>query len=196
MNKFDFSLQSYVKCPLSLEASFPKISTNLIKKMRNLAFEWFDIAPIRWYHIKEIRSILIEEEILEEFSVNLTKSLKPQAYMKDGVGLYISLGALVFKSNMTTFKVLCHEIAHLWLSRQSFYSELKTLNKEFKKTYKDHEKVYLLSPIELYAMVVSVELMKMVLSSLTKKNQIKRLNKFINLECAKIKELENLIKTL
>ena len=196
MNNFDFNLQSYLKCPLSLKLSFPKISAKLCKKMQKLAFGWFDITLNRWYHIKEIRNVLIEDKILNEFSINLTKSLKTQAYMKDGDGIYFSLGALLFKSNMTTFKVLCHELAHTWLSNQSFYKELKILNKEFKKAYKNNENVYLASPIELYAMVVSVSLMEMVKNSLTKSKQIKRINKYIELECAKIKELTDLIQTL
>ena len=196
MNNLDFSLQSYLECPLNFNFSFPEISAKLAKKMHKLAFGWFDISQIRWYHIKEIRNILIEENFLNEFSVNLTKSLKPQAYMRDNDGIYISLGALIFKSSMTTFKVLCHEIAHTWLSQQSFYKELKSLNKEFKETYKDNKNVYLASPIELQAMAISVILMDSVKNRLTSKRQIKRMNKFILLECAKIKELNDLIQTL
>ena len=183
-------------CPLSFDLKFPNVSVKFCRKMQKIAFEWFDIAPFRWYHIKKIRSILIEEEILKDFSVNITKSLKPVAYMKDSDGIYISLGALFFKSSMATFKVLCHELAHIWLSQQSFYSDLKRLNKEFKTKYSVSEKVYLSSPIELYAMVVSVELMKMIRASLTKDFEIKRINKFIDLECAKINDLIEFIKTL
>ena len=196
MKNYDFSLQNYLKCPLNIEFNLNLNSQKIVKSLRKLAFRWFDIGLFRWYHIKEIRNILIEEEFLKEFSINLSYSLKAKAYMKDCGEIYISLGALLFKSNMTTFKVLCHEVAHIWLSQQPFYSSLKELNKEFKQKYYKIEKVYLASPIELYAMVISVELMKSLLPSLTKKNEITRLNKFIDLECAKILELSKLIQTL
>ena len=116
--------------------------------------------------------------------------------MKDKGELYISIGALLFRSSMTTLKVLCHEISHLWLSQQDFYSKLKVLNKEFKQKYSNHQDVYLMSPIEFYAVVLSVKIMEEISLSLTKERHKKRWNKIVSEERAKIKKLHDLILTL
>ena len=195
MNNSDFSLQSYLKCLINIGDKFSTKNEKIVKSMTKIAACWFDIGFIRWYHIKEIRRILINEEILKEFSIHTTKSLKPMAYMKDSGEIYLSLGALVFKSNMATIKVLSHELAHIWLSQQAFYPSLKNLNKEFKQQYKMIENVNLLSPIELFAMIASVDFMESISQSLIG-NLKKRFNKFIDLEKEKIEEIKNILLSI
>ena len=195
MNSSDFSLQNYLKCLINIEPNFSTKNEKFVKCMTKIASCWFDIGFIRWYHIKEIRSILINEEMLKEFSIHLIKSLKPMAYMKDCGEIHISLGALLFKSNMATIKVLSHELAHIWLSQQDFYPSLKALNKEFKQSYKMMENINLLSPIELFAMIISVDIMESIKESL-KGNLRKRINKFIDLENEKIKEIKDTLLNL
>lgn len=195
MNSSDFSLQSYLKCSINIEPNFSTKNEKFVKCMTKIASCWFDIGFVRWYHIKEIRSILINQKMLKEFSIHLTKNLKPMAYMKDSGEIYLSLGALLFKSNMATVKVLSHELAHVWLSQQDYYPSLKALNKEFKQRYNELENVNLLSPIELFAMIVSIDIMESIKESL-KGNLRKRINRFIDLENEKIKEIKDTLLNL
>ncbi len=192
MIKFPLSLQQYLKDPLKNEFDFNFDNEKSVEIMKKMASRIFDISIIRWYHIKRIRSILISEEVFRDFDIKLLKTFKQVAYMNDSGEIYISLGLLLFKSSMNNLKVLCHELSHIWLSQQSNYLELKTLNKEFKNKYNND----LLSPIELYARVISLKMMNSILESLTSKGQKKRWNRYINYESAKIKELKEMIITL
>ncbi len=196
MSSYDFSLAEYINSPLKNDFEFTFNSPKVVEFLKKLVSRWFDFSIIRWYHIKEIREILIDEEILDNFYINLEFKLSPRAYMKDNGMIFLSLGALLFRSSMTTLKVLCHELAHLWLSQQPFYQELKKLNKEFKEKYSSISYVYLMSPIELYAMTVSLSMMKEIEGSLVKKKHIKRWSRLIDDESLKIKKLNDLILTL
>ena len=59
MNNSDFSLQSYLKCLINIGDKFSTKNEKIVKSMTKIASCWFDIGFIRWYHIKEIRRILI-----------------------------------------------------------------------------------------------------------------------------------------
>ena len=195
MNSFDFSLENYLKNCLENDFDF-KISNNVVEIMKKMISRQFDNPINRWYYIKEIRKILINDKNVNEFSLHLENSLAAKAYMKDSGELYISLGSILFKSSRVNLKVFCHELAHIWLSQQPFYSELKELNKEFKQKYSHLKECYLASPIELYAMVISYELMNSVLNSLTKERTVKKWSRIVNDEAKKILEIKNLLLTL
>ena len=195
MSSFDFSLSGYLANPLSNHFETNIINNDTINSFRKMISRRFDISIIRWYHIKEIRNILINKKILNDFILHLLFSLKPKAFMKDSGEMYFTLGSL-FKTSRVNLKVLCHELAHMWLSQQSFYLDLKKLNKEFKQKYSHLDECYLASPIEFYAMVISYEMMKDILCSLKEKWQIDKWSVFVEEENKKIEKLKELIKNI
>ena len=73
---------------------------------------------------------------------------------------------------------------------------MRKLNKEFKQKYSNHKDVYLMSPIEFYAVILSVKIMEDVSLSLTKERHKKRWGKMIIEEKEKIKKLYDLLLTL
>ena len=139
---------------------------------------------------------IIKSKIIKDFALHLDYSLAARAYMKDSGEMYISLGSILFKSSRVNLKVFCHELAHMWLSQQDFYPKLKVLNKEFKENYSSHPSCYLASPIELYAMVISYNMMDYVLHSLTLERVIKKWSVLVYDEARKIQEIKDLIITL
>lgn len=196
MNKKAFSLDNYLKSPLDIDFSFHIDSLQVIETLKKLLFRLYDFTPLRWKLIKKIRDLLISEKVVSCFSLNLIPSLSVKTYMRDSGGMYISLGALLFRSSMVTLKVFCHELSHIWLSTQSFYPVIKGLNKEFKSKFKDCKDVVLASPVEVYAMKLSIGIMEQISDSLTKKNQKKRWKKIIVDEYSKLNAMKDLIINL
>lgn len=227
MNNRDISLNGYLENPLAIQLDFCVNSDLAIDELKKLASRTYDFPILRWRLIKKINKLLISEKVFPDFTIYLTKSLTPKAYMKDCGEIYISLGALLFRSSLVTLKVLCHELSHLWLSNQPFYGRLKSVDKEFKQKYsdidfskndnaktkyddnlkpsgknrssgrkKDRLNAYLLSPIEVYAMIVSVSLMELIDSRITKKRSQIRWQAVIEEERSKLSRILSTLKTL
>lgn len=226
MSNRDITLNGYVENPLAIQLDFYVSSDLVIDQLKKLVARSYDFSFLRWRLIKKINRLLISENVFPEFNIYLTKNLTPKAYMKDCCEIYISLGALLFRSSMVTLKVLCHELSHLWLSNQPFYSRLKSVDKEFKEKYSNVEflrgdavyskeentvktdeknrskakkkgrlNAYLLSPIEVYAMKVSVFLMELIDSRLTAKRPKKRWQAVIDEERSKLSRILSTLKT-
>lgn len=196
MNEKAFSLDNYLKFPLDVDFSFHIDSIKVIESLKKLLNRLYDFTPLRWKHIKKTKDLLISENVVSCFSLNLIPSLSVKTYMKDSGEMYISLGALLFRSSMVTLKVFCHELSHIWLSTKSFYLAIKGLNKEFKSKFKDCKDVVLASPVEVYAMKLSIGIMEQISDSLTKKKQKKRWEKLIVDEYSKLNAMKDLIINL
>lgn len=226
MSNRDITLNGYLENPLAIQLDFYVNSDLVIDQLKKLVARSYDFSFLRWRLIKKINRLLISENVFPEFNIYLTKNLTPKAYMKDCGEIYISLGALLFRSSMVTLKVLCHELSHLWLSNQPFYSRFKSVDKEFKEKYSNVEflrgdavyskeantvktdeknrskakkkgrlNAYLLSPIEVYAMKVSVCLMELIDSRLTAKRSKKRWQAVIDEERSKLLRILSTLKT-
>lgn len=193
MNEKAFSLEEYLKSPLDVEFSFHIDSVKVIQSLKKLLFRLYDFSPLRWKLIKKTRQLIIDEKVVDSFSLNLIPSLSLKSYMKDSGEMYISLGALLFRSSVVTLKVFCHELSHIWLSQQPFYPAIKRVNKEFKIKFKDYKDVVLASPVEVYAMKLSIGIMEQIADLLTKKSQKKRWKKIITLEYSKLNAMKDLI---
>lgn len=196
MHEKAFSLENYLKAPLNVDFSFHIDSLKVIEALKKLLFRLYDFTPLRWKLIKKIRNLLISEKVVSDFSLNLIPSLSVKTYMKDSGGMYISLGALLFRSSMVTLKVFCHELSHIWLSTKSFYPVIKVVNKEFKIKFKHSKDVVLASPVEVYAMKLSIGIMEQISDSLTKNSQKKRWKKIIVDEYSKLNAMKDLIINL
>lgn len=196
MHEKAFSRENYLKAPLDVDFSFHIDSLRVIEALKKLLFRLYDFTPLRWKLIKKIRNLLISEKVVSDFSLTLIPSLSVKTYMKDSGGMYISLGALLFRSSMVTLKVFCHELSHIWLSQQSCYPVIKVVNKEFKEKYKDCKDVVLASPVEVYAMKLSIGIMEQISDSLTKNSQKKRWKKIIVDEYSKLNAMKDLIINL
>lgn len=196
MNELSFSLESYLAAPLDIRCEFVIESESVIDSLKKLAARVCDISFVRWARIKKTRRLLIKENVLGEFTVKLVCGFAPRAYMKDGGEIFFSLGAMIRRSSLVTLKTFCHELCHLWLSRQSFYPELKAIDKEFRVRYQDNNAVYLLSPVEVYAMSLSVGIMRQIETKLNRGRRRKRWKKIIADEIEKLKAIQNSILKL
>lgn len=196
MNELDFSLEAYLASPLDIRCEFVIESEAVIDSLKKLAARVCDFSFTRWLRIKKTRRLLIKEKVLDEFSVKLVRGLVPRAYMKDSGEIYFSLGAMLKRSSLITLKTFCHELCHLWLSRQNFYPELKAVDKQFRTRYRDNTAVYLLSPVEVYAMSLSVGIMRQIEAKLSQGRRLKRWEKIIADENEKLKAIQNSILKL
>lgn len=196
MNELDFSLEAYLAAPLDIRCEFVIESEAVVRSLKKLAAKVSDVPFVRRARIEKTRRLIIRENVLGEFSVKLVRGLDMRAYMKDSGEIYFSLGAIIKRSSLVTLKTFCHELCHLWLSRQSFYPELKAADKEFRTKYKDNSAVYLLSPIEVYAMSLSVGIMRQVEVKLSRGRRRERLRKIIAAEIEKLKAIQDSILKL
>lgn len=180
------TLDGYLSSPGELPA-LPcldnKRALDELSKMLSCAY-----CPVvlKWRRIKKIKQALTEDGVISDFSLKLTKELKPTAYMRDGVGMYLSLGLLISRSPLTLLSVYTHELAHLWLSEQPGYPTLKRVQREFREAYKDDKLAELMSPIEIYANTVARYITEHIP---TKNERQKRLLQGINTDRSKKIEL-------
>ncbi len=196
MNEKAFSLEEYLKSPLNVDFCFHIDSVKVIRSLKKLVCRLYDFSPLRWKLIKKTKRLLIDESVVNDFSLNLIPCLSLKSYMKDSGEMYISSGALLFRSSIVTLKVFCHELSHIWLSQQPFYPAIKSVNKEFKTKFNGCKDVVLASPVEVYAMKLSIGIMEQIADFLTKKSQKKRLKRIITLEYSKLNAMKDLIINL
>ena len=191
-----FTLNKYTQNPLDIRFDIDLNESEALDICRKLTSSWRSPFFIQWHYIKKAVNAMIECGILRKFSVRLTPDLTPKAYMRDGGDMFFSLGALLTRSSTVTLSVLCHELAHMWLSQRGYYSELKLLSKSFLTRYAKVPDIALMSPIELYAMVISVDIMKAINKGVKKQKHKRRLESIIDCEREKIEFLKQKITEL
>ncbi|MBQ7225926.1 MAG: hypothetical protein IJX02_04915 [Clostridia bacterium] len=186
------SYSEYIKNPLGVSFNVNIDRPEVLKAFKRLILTppWLFLLQHR--RIKGIKNAMVGAGLLRDFELKLSWQKKPVAYMRDGGEMCFSVGALLSRSATVTASVLCHELAHMWLSQQDFYKGLKEINRQFKEQYSSHADAELLSPIELYAMVVSVIFMQDVCIALEGKKK-KRFKDLIEFELEKIELLKDKI---
>ena len=192
-----FSLSRYLQAPSEFPYQAELGDPEVLRTLLRFLSLWNDPMPMQWRCIKKAAHIIVEKKVMQPFAVHLIREKKPQAYMKDCGEIYFSTGALTIRSSVVTLSVFCHELAHMWLSQQDFYPALKSFDKQFKTQFSAHPSVYLMSPIELYAMMIAIGMMREVASFCPQKS--KRHQKLCDLiedECEKVKTLTHEISML
>ena len=190
------SLSRYVKAPLENAPRIEGISAASLSRLASFLPIYSNPFFIQWRNIKRAVASLIDDGLFSRFSVHLTAGLKAKAYSVDDGRMYFSLGALLTRSSAVTLTVLCHELAHIWLSQRELYPELKRLNKEFLTVFSSVKGAYLMSPIEVYATVGSLCLLDAVSDSLPDGRKKKRLAGLILKERGKLEVLKDEILML
>ena len=117
--------------------------------------------PFRRLHdlrcaIESICLCVLRKKVNYCFPLYLTEN----AFMTDDGKLYISLYFILNSSGERVFKVLIHEIAHLWLSQQANYGSVLKTDLEFCVMYHQIGLNPLLSPVELSASILSCEMIE------------------------------------
>ena len=178
----NFKVLPYDKTPSFTQLELDKklfLSTAILKK---------------WKNLRKLTNSLIELGFLKTFSLNIDKSLKPKAYMHDNGQIFISLGLILTRSYLPLLSVYLHELAHIWLSQQANYQDLKKLQKEFRYFYSDIKDYELFSPIEVYADIITLQLLEEI-SAITNANKNK-ISKIIEARKEKLRYVYTGIKSL
>ncbi len=183
------SLSRYIKAPLEDAPLIEGISESSVSHLARFLPIYSNPFFIQWRNIKRATAALIDDGLLSRFSVHLTAELKARAYAVDDGRMCFSLGALLSRSSAVTLTVLCHELAHIWLSQRAFYPELKRLNREFISAFSSVRGANLMSPIEVFATVGSLCLLDAVSDSLPDGKKKKRLTRLIASERGKLEVL-------
>ena len=146
----NITLAGYLSDPDSF-AVMPDIPPEVLKSIYKMLSPLYAPVCVKIRMISEVRDTIVNEGITAHFDTKLLKTLKPTAYMRDGGGVYFSLGLLAMKSPLATLPVCLHEFSHIILSRMEGYSVLKALERQFRTEYGTHPECNIASPIELYA---------------------------------------------
>ena len=70
--------------------------------------------------------------------------------------VFISIGLFLTRSPWTLMSVYLHEISHVWLAQKEDYLKIKKLQREFRERFSECELCERMSPIELYAEILTV----------------------------------------
>lgn len=196
MNVSALTLQEYICNPLGVD-----FEIDLPDDLKDF------LSLLKWYNqcafgrakcLKNIVSSLCKGQF-KPFKIEFLKTIKPLAYMHDKGVIYFSYGSLLNFSASTVLSVFCHELAHVWLSQREYYTELKELDRQFKDAFReklDGKTLTLASPVEVYAMLVSVQIMQKVLQKVDGAKKSKKLELRIAEEREKLDFLNRTIVRL
>ena len=150
----------YISHP-KYEGALPRLgeSRSLAVMNKLLSRRAFSVFT-KWRHVKEIRRVLLAENILSDFTLKLLPTLKPLAFMHDGGTLSLSLGLLLTRTPWVVLSVYLHELAHIWLAGEDNYPDVKALAREVKRLIPTHPLGDRISPIELYADTVTLAMLE------------------------------------
>ena len=189
-------IQQYLASPFGCEFDVDIITPSTAKCFQKLLEPLARLYFVKARYVKKLVSALIADNKLKPFEFVVKRGFKPEAFMHDSGVMSISYGMFIKTSRWVFVSVLCHELSHVWLSQQDYYSELKALNKQFKQQYASVADVELISPIEVYARQVSIAIMEGVLAALTDQWQKDKLLTALGYEREKLIKLENMLSSL
>lgn len=192
----DFTVDSYVADPTSVEPDIKFDSPELIAVFEKMLSRSGNVVTVKRRRIKRIRNVLINTKTLLPFALKFKRTLKAEAYMRDEGEVVISYGMIITRSSATLLSVYMHELAHVWLSQQSFYDKLKSVQKEFKKRYASINYAELISPIEFYANYITLKVLEDIQKQITNKARKKKLLKVVTTINERVQTLKKLITDL
>lgn len=196
MSLDNLSVESYISAPTELDVDFPDISAELSSALSQTVSRVSDFYFVKWAGFKKIRKIMIKDGVLKPFSLRLEKKLKPRAYMRDEGEVYLSFGLMASRSSLAALSVYLHELSHVYLSQMEDYPRLKELQKEFRSRYGDNPLCEVMSPIEMYANILTIRLLREIEKNDSNEGHKKRLETIINNRHVKLEYLANELKAL
>lgn len=157
------SLDGYLVAPRGYSADTPELTGDVLAAIIKMMPHTADIVFTKWAHLKKISSLLVASGAVGSLKLKLTPRLKAMAYMREGDAIYLSLGLILGRSALAVLSVYIHELAHVILSEREDYAELKALQREFTARFSDEALVERASPIEVYASILTVALLRAIL---------------------------------
>ena len=189
------TVEQYISSPFEVSLDLA-LSATVLKRFEKLLTVRSRFYFTKISQIKKLVKTLIQEDVFQPFSFKTLKTFQKKAYMRDGDGLYISYG-IFFKTRETVFlSVLCHELAHIWLSQREFYPQLKILNKEYLDRFEKRQESALTSPIEVYARIVSLHIINQLALSIQHKKRKKKALSVIEIDNEKIEKLKKTFENI
>lgn len=177
MTSFPITLEQYLQAPTERPpVEFPPQAA---KCFSSFFAPWQRVSLFKWGAVTKSKDELIRLGCLEEFSLHRERTRKDRAYMKDSGDLYLSRGFLVRHSPLVVLSVFCHELAHIKLSQTPEYPEIKCLQRAFKIRFADERLCEVMSPIEMYAVEISLRLLKDLLTEASTPRQRRQLRRII-----------------
>ena len=190
------SIQKYLSSPEDFSEYPSPLGDKSLKALSRLLSRLYTPVSIKWHRIKKIKRALIDEGILRDFSLNLEWKLKTQAYMKDGDGVYFTLGLMITRTPGALLPICLHELSHIWLSQREDYPALKAFQREFKKNFGEVVGCDLISPIEIYANLVTLRWLRSICECTEKKRLKASLQKTVDDRSEKLALLKDRISQL
>ena len=191
-----YTKDAYLQNPCGFDLNFDIESERLISLLLKTASHSMDFAPFRWRCLKKIRDVLVSEGKIRHFEIKLTSSLQPVAYMHDDGVIYISSGLLFRGSALATLGIFIHELCHIRLSQREDYPEIKALQKEFRANFRSHKQCELMSPIEIFANILTLKLLRKIEDEAENKLLKKRIAKVRDVKERAFSHLIKQIKNL
>ncbi len=167
MQNTEITLEKYLSAPAEgLETpDFTKGKAADI--FRKLAGTLCRIPFVKKAYIKKLLSELEKCGIINHFGFKVPFRFKVRAFMHDEGYISISYGTFIRMSPASFMQILCHELAHAWLSGTPFYCDLKQTDWQFRKTFCGISDVTLVdrgAPVEMYAAAAEIRLLDSVAS--------------------------------
>ena len=189
-------LDEFLNDPFSSAPSFSVDSPLIIKSIKRLLSFRARFFFLRKTFVNGLIAALIDSKEFLPFGFCVDKNKEVSAYMIDNGDVHISVGAFKKTSPKVFLTVLFHEIAHVYISQQKGYGELKKLDKSFREIYGEKLENDACTPIEAYARAAAFSAFNSLLGSFKKGAERDKILYCIEAENIKIEKIKNSIDGL
>ncbi len=190
------TLDEYLQNPYATQLGKEFFTASALKEIKNILSP---LGRIWIYKLKCLKRLLAElngKIALSDNFLVVERSLKVKAYMHDNGTLTLSQGCLLKLSTVAFIRILCHELAHMYMANAQDYAQVKALNRQFLERFKTTPNLTPLTPIEFYAVQYSVTILSEIGNLDLQKGIKKRLSEILDAEKVKLTDYEKLIKAL
>ncbi len=190
------NLSEYLTAPLDIEEQCSILTPSAVaccKKIFSFFGRW------TWYKkwcLKRLFAHLVKSKKLQPFDFCVAKGNEPVAFMEDKGKLVLSKGCFTKISSTQLMVIVFHELAHLWMKDQSFYPQLKAIDKQFRELYKSLPKVTVCSPIEFYADNFCLQIAKQFVAMAYKGKVSQKIQAQLQVEGQKLAQIVQTIRLL
>lgn len=160
METSNLSLEEYISSPQGIGLDFVIGSERIALEFLKLTRRRSNLLFTKWWIFKKIGRLLIEDGRIRNFKLCLDMTLRSRAFMRDEGEIHISLGLLLSRSSWTMLPLYVHELSHMWLSGREDYGRIKELQRKFREKYAGSVYCERMSPIEVYADLLTIGILK------------------------------------
>ena len=143
-----------------------RCDARLTAAVHSLALSSHTHPLLRRLKIGKMFKGLVRCGFINPIRLRFSYSFEEKAYMRDRGDVTVSMPYVGTEKGGTLCKVLLHEVAHIFISQCEHYSSLTALDAEYRAAVgRCDRELLILSPIELYATLVSIELLSLFASA-------------------------------